>query len=106
MKLLICLPRLLIAENKLFKIGKLKLKGDIQHSINNKLRFDLTIKLIDENICDQIKNTENLLVERISQDIKNKMNYQYESSSDEEDEVEQEVRQEVRQEVELNKKGK
>ena len=90
------LSRLLIEENKLFKIGKLKLKGDIQKSINNKLKFYLDIKLIDENICNQIKNTENLLNEGISQDIKNKVNYQYESSSDEEDEVE-EVEWKVRQ---------
>ena len=82
----IVLPHLLIAENKLFKIGKLKLKGDIQNSINGKLKFFFNIKLIDENIWDQIKNIKNLLNERISQDIKNKMNYQYESSSDEDDE--------------------
>ena len=94
------MPLLLIVENKLFKIGKFKLKGDIQNFINCKLEFFLATKLIDENICNQIKNTENFLVERISQDIKIKVNYQYESSSDEEDEVE-EVEREVRQEVEL-----
>ena len=80
------IPRLLIVENKLFEIGKLTLKENIQRSINSNLRFYLTIKLIDENICDQIKNTENILIERISQDIKKKVNYQYESSSDEDDE--------------------
>ena len=79
------LTTLLIQENKLFKIGKLKLKWDIKNSINRKLKFYLILKLIDENIWDQIKNTEILLIERISQDIKNKVNYQYERSSDEDD---------------------
>ena len=85
---MLCLPNILIAKIKLFEIGKFKLRGDIQNSINSKLEFFLHIKLIDENICSQIKNTENLLFERISQYIKNKKNYQYESSSDEEDDEE------------------
>ena len=84
-------------ENKLFKIGKLKLKGDILDSINSKLEFYLNLKLVDENIFDKIKNTENLLIEKISQDIKNNENYQYESSSDKGDEENK---------IELNRKMK